>query len=99
MSRVHGSHGVGHAPRVRIYLSEHPGDLSTDDGNILQCKLFRSLNRRIRLVDRKPVHREEGVDVRVRAAGRLVDELFGAGWVTECPQHVAGPQESASGAV
>jgi len=51
-------------PRVRGYGSQRPRYLSTNDGRqIVQCKLFRSLRRRIRPVHRKPVHREEGVDI------------------------------------
>ncbi len=63
VSRIRVSHGFGGASRVRGHLGERPGYLGADDGNILQCKVFRGLHRRLRLVHRKPIDREEGVDV------------------------------------
>ena len=56
------------ASRIRGYLGERPGYLGADDGNILQRKVFRCLHRLIRLIHRKPVHREEGVDIGARVA-------------------------------
>ena len=57
------------AARISRDLSEHPGDLRTDDGNIGQRKAFRGLHRRLRLVHREPVHRQKGIDVRSRIGG------------------------------
>ena len=68
------------AARVRRDLSEHPGYLRTDDGNVGQREAFRGLHRRLRLVHREPVHGQKGIDVRSRIRGcvarRLVDDLF-----------------------
>ncbi|MGO9099235.1 MAG: transposase [Mycobacterium sp.] len=50
--------------RVRGYGGKRPGYLGANDGRqFVQGELFRRLDRRIRLVHRKPVHREEGVDI------------------------------------
>ena len=103
VSRVRGGHGFSGAPRIRRYLGECPGYLGPDDGQVIQRKVFRSLHRRIRLVHRKPVHREECVDIgaglRWCDARRLVDEFLRARRIPERPQCVAGPQERQSGAV
>ena len=103
VSRLRDGHGFRRAPRIRRYLGERPGYLGADDGNILQCKAFRSLHRRLRLIHRKPVHREEGVDMGASVgrcdARHLVDEFFRTHGVTKRPQHVAGPKERGSGAV
>ena len=68
ISCVRDGHGFGGAPRIRGYVSQGPGYLGANNGwQVFQREPFRRLDRRIRLVHRKPVHREEGVDI---AAGR-----------------------------
>jgi hypothetical protein len=103
VSRVGGGNSLSKKPRIRVDLCERPGDFGTYDRNVRQIKSFADFQSQPRLVDGEPVHGEEGVDMttcggtyRVR---RLVDQFFGARWVSQCPQHVAGPQESEPGVV
>ena len=96
VSRVCDGHGFGGAPRVRGYGSERPGCLSADDGGqVVQRKVFRRLRRRIRLVHRKPVHREEGVDIaaglRRCGARRVVDELLSRARGQQAPRACCWP--------
>ena len=66
VSRLCGGNGFGRAARVRGYWRQRPGDLGTDDGKVVQRKVFRRPHRRLGLIHREPVHREEGVDVGAR---------------------------------
>ncbi len=63
VSRVRDGHRFGGLPRVRKHHGKHPCGLGARDGRqIFQHKAFRCLYRLLRLVQRKPVHGEEGVD-------------------------------------
>ena len=64
MPGVRDGHRIVGTPRIGGYRGKCPGYLGVDDrGQIVQCERFRRLRGQTRLVHRKPVHREEGVDV------------------------------------
>ena len=104
VSRFCSAHSCGGASGVRGNGGESPGYLRTDDGGqVIEREFLRRLQRRIGPVHRKPVHREEGVDIAVNlrwcGARRVVDDFFRACGVTERPEQVARAKERESRAV
>ena len=64
ISRVRNGHGFNGAPGIRRDGNQDPRYLSANDWRqVVQRELFGRVDRRIRLVRRKPVHREEGVNI------------------------------------
>ena len=76
--RTSGRHGVsriGHGDRVRrrpgirMNCGERPRRLGADDGGkVVEHQVLRRHPRRVRAVDRKPVHRLDGVDAAARGS-------------------------------
>src|ERR1700693_4275871 len=88
VSRFCSAHSCGGASSVGGYGSESPGYFRTNDGGqVIEREFLRRLQRRVGLVHRKPVHREEGVDIAVSlrwwGARTFVDDLFRPGGVHE----------------